>query len=548
MTIGRVLRRGAARVAAAACLAPLHAALARPRETQERVLRSILRREAETAFGRAHGFARLVGVDDYRRAVPVQDHGSLAPWIERQMHQGETALTMAPPLAYARTSGTTAAAKLVPVTARGLAVMGRHQRWSALALSREADILAGSVGVLAGDAEEDRASGGQPCGAATGLLHAAQPWPVRRRMALPAASFAIGDHEARYTASALLLLARGDLSVLATANPSTLIRLLDLIEARFDALVGAVATGDTSRLHVLGPCGSDLVGRHLVADPARARRLSACGPAAPASWWPRLAAVVTWCGGSCVLAARRLRTRLGDGVLLSDPGYLASEVTGTVPLDPRRGLHVPMLLDHLFEFVPAEQGRNDIAPLGLHELEEGRDYAVVVTTPDGLYRYAMNDVLRVTGFVAATPCLAFVQKSEGFANITGEKLHESQVRDAVAAVAADFDLEPAFFMALADEARSLYRIHVECDGRPLPAGFADALDAALAARNLEYAAKRASGRLGPPAVSALASGTGHRYRVHCVGRGQRDAQYKAVPLSTRAACSFDFDACRAEAT
>jgi len=155
----------------------------------------------------------------------------------------------------------------------------------------------------------------------------------------------------------------------------------------------------------------------------------------------------------------------------------------------------------------------------------------------------MNDVMRVTGFAGRTPCLAFRQKTEGFTSITGEKLHESQVCEAVAAAASRFAIEPVFFMTLADEAAACYRLHVEAGG-PLPQGFAAALDAGLATRNVEYAARRASGRLGAPEVAALADGTAERYRAHCVARGQRDAQFKVLPPATATACSFDFDACR----
>jgi len=50
---------------------------------QRRVLADLLRFNADTAYGRAHGFASVRTLDDFRKAVPVQDYAALAPWVER---------------------------------------------------------------------------------------------------------------------------------------------------------------------------------------------------------------------------------------------------------------------------------------------------------------------------------------------------------------------------------------------------------------------------------------------------------------------------------
>ena len=59
------------------------------------------------------------------------------------------------------------------------------------------------------------------------------------------------------------------------------------------------------------------------------------------------------------------------------------------------------------------------------ELRKGVDYYVIVTTAAGLYRYFINDLVQVTGFLHATPLFRFMQKGKGVTNITGEKLYES---------------------------------------------------------------------------------------------------------------------------
>ncbi|MBT5434290.1 MAG: hypothetical protein HOL02_18260 [Rhodospirillaceae bacterium] len=324
-----------------------------------------------------------------------------------------------------------------------------------------------------------------------------------------------------------------------------MLRILDVASGDFTLLIDGIGRGSANVIPELTHGEETLVSGCLHADRARADRLTRIGPLQPCLWRPALRAAMTWRGGSCGFAASRLAERLGGVVPVCDPGYLASELVGTLNLDPSIDLQAPMLDDHVFEFADAtHRGQSETQMLGLHEIEPGRDYALFVTTVDGLYRYRMNDVVRVTGFSGATPTLRFVQKSEGFTSITGEKLHESQVRDAVAAECRQHGLKPVFFMALVDDECARYTVYLELAQGPPPPGIAGAIDRALGERNIEYRAKRASGRLGALKVVPVVEGTSHRFRLHCVGRGQRDAQFKSIPLTTRYACSFDFDACR----
>src|SRR5437867_11142830 len=94
----------------------------RPRERQEALLRRILARHAHTDFGRAHGFARIHTIADFRRQLPVAGYEYFEPYIAR-VRRGETnaLLADAKVLMFAMTSGTTAARKYIPVTPQYLA-------------------------------------------------------------------------------------------------------------------------------------------------------------------------------------------------------------------------------------------------------------------------------------------------------------------------------------------------------------------------------------------------------------------------------------------
>ena len=226
-------------------------------------------------------------------------------------------------------------------------------------------------------------------------------------------------------------------------------------------------------------------------------------------------------------------------------GYISSEFRGTITLGRQRGSGLPTFDTHFFEF--AERGRWEEGSrelVTLDRVERNRDYYLVVTTPSGLYRYFINDVVRVTGFLGATPLLRFVQKGKGVTNITGEKLYEAQVLDAVRAAMAAMGRDARFVMALADEESRGYRLYVEPDAGPrAPAlALAQAVDARLAQLNVEYHAKRESERLAPLQAFWVAPATGEAFKQHCVARGQREGQFKMVSIEYRSKFAFDLDA------
>ena len=133
-----------------------------------------------------------------------------------------------------------------------------------------------------------------------------------------------------------------------------------------------------------------------------------------------------------------------------------------------------------------------------------------------------------------------MQKGKGVTSITGEKLYEGQVLDAVAAALAEGHWRTPFYIVLADRDQAVYTLYLE--GTPDADDLASALDRRLQSSNIEYASKRASGRLRPLRVRPLPAGAGDRYRAHRVAAGQRDAQFKYLHLQYADECTFDFAA------
>ena len=80
----------------------------------------------------------------------------------------------------------------------------------------------------------------------------------------------------------------------------------------------------------------------------------------------------------------------------------------------------------------------------------------------------MNDLVEVTGVFRGTPLLRFVQKGRGVTSLTGEKLYEAQTIEGVCSVALRCGFASSFFMMVADEQASAYRLFVEPGGGAMP--------------------------------------------------------------------------------
>jgi hypothetical protein len=409
---------------------------------------------------------------------------------------------------------------------------------------RACPMFRGRVLVLGGTMREETLPDGTPAGSMTGLIYETMPGPLQRKYVVPPEVFAIRDAELKYAVVTRLALQHADLTAVSTANPSTLLRLRDYGRAHWSNLIAETAAGTFAEAESLPPDQAAAVRGALFPAPARARALDAAAQRAEptiSDLWPQLAGVVTWTGGSCALAAEAVRRSLPRGAMLIEAGYVASELRGTVVVDAGRGVALPVLEDVFFEFVRADRwdaGSRDTVLL--HELEEGSDYQVIVTTASGLARYWINDVLRAGPRIGATLSLSFVRKGRGVTNITGEKLTETQVNAAMSTMARRFGCDVLFHLMLADEARSLYVVAVEFDGLVDVTSLGGALDDELGRQNIEYASKRASRRLAPPEILRLAAGAGVAYRRWCVARGQRDSQFKVLALQHARECTFDF--------
>lgn len=513
-----------------------------PQRAQQEFLSAVLMRNRDTLFGRQHEFSHSSAIAGYHRHVPIRDYEGFRPYIDRMAHGEPDVLTADPPLMFTSTSGTTGLPKLVPVTEatrRELSAVGRI--WFRYLSRDHPEFFRHRILTLVSPAVEGMTPCGLPVGTMSGLSYRHLPWLVRRRVVLPYEVMTIADYDLRYFV-ALRLALQHSVSVLATANPSTLLRLATLAEAKAEVLIRGIHDGDLGRAGTDPPLevrqdSAHLLGEltpALAADPARARMLEQCvrqhGRLRLKDAWPDLSLLVCWLGGSGGFQAGLLKAHYG-AIPIRDPGYRASEATFSLPLEDGTPRGMLLLTTNFYEFIPEQAiGETNPPVLLAHEVEAGQTYAMVVTTASGLYRYDMNDIVRVEGFHRRAPLVAFVRKGGEMTNITGEKLHANHILEATRSAQQKVGLRLLQARAIANLPANRYDVLVESAepgaGYGQLDGFLAAFDEALCRLNAEYAQKRHSKRLNVPHAYLMAAGWSEAQKRRDIAAGRRESQYK----------------------
>ena len=223
-----------------------------------------------------------------------------------------------------------------------------------------------------------------------------------------------------------------------------------------------------------------------------------------------------------------------------DWGYLSSEARGSIPLSDEGSKGALTIASNFFEFVEVddlEAQRDDPSAwtfLTADQIEPGQEYYIFVTTTGGLYRYDINDVIRVEGHYDKTPEIVFVRKGRGMTNLTGEKVSVNQVILSIQKAAEDTGALPSHFKAEADAKESRYLFRVEFGGgvkAESHRAFLAAVDENLKELNIEYKAKRDSMRLRAPVLHVMRQGWYERNRRQHAAQGKRVFQAKTELLT-----------------
>lgn len=506
------------------------AAMADPAAAQAAVLRRLLAANAPSRYGRAHGFDGLAGAAAYQARVPVSGADDLAPHVAAIMRGEPGVLTAEPVLMLEKTSGSAAASKYVPYTASlrrefqaatsawmhdlyagRPALRGRPAYWSISPVARAPEVTEGGLPV---GIEDD-----------TAYFDPAERWVLSKLLRVPGRVCRVPDVATCRYVTLRHLVDGASPALVSVWNPTFLTLLVRAAGAEADRLLRDLREGTLTPPAPL-PAGLQAeLARGLAARPDRAASLAAAlrdGAWLGTALLPDVALISCWTDAAAARFVPELEA-LFPGVELQGKGLLATEGVATIPL---LGLGcVPALTSHFLEFVPVDGGD----PRLVHELEPGARYEVLMSTGGGFYRYALRDVVEVTGMTGRVPVLRFVGKAGLVSDVVGEKLSAIPAGEAIDAALTGVGLAGRFAMlAPAWGTPVAYELYAHVPAEALTALAAD-VEARLRA-NHHYAYARDLGQLGPVRGVAVGPDAAERFVAACVALGQRAGDVKPTPL------------------
>ena len=512
---------------------------------QRELLLSRIARNADSAFGRDHGFAEIRTPEDFRKRVPIGDYTRHEPYIDR-VRNGDVSALFGPGtevLMFAMTSGTTNRPKTIPVTQESLENY-RHGWliWGIQAFDAHPDIIENGLRPIlqiASDWRESFTPAGIPCGAITGLTASMQSRMIRTTYCMPPSGSRIKDVESKYYV-ALRYSIYKNLGTVIAANPSTILNMVRLGDRERETLIRDLRDGTlAAKWSIPDDVRRELRFRTRIRRKDASRRLEKIvgetGRLLPRDYWPNLEFLSNWMGGTMRAYLRGYPEFFGEKPV-RDVGLIASEGRMTIPIEDGTPAGVLDIRHHYFEFIPEEEAdKEQPQTVEAAELIEGKNYFVLLTTAGGLYRYNIFDLVRCVGFHGEAPIVEFLNKGAHFSSLTGEKISEHQVISAVeeAQRAAGLRLRSYLLAPVWGDPPS-YGLLVETSDLADEAA-AERLGAAVEERlrelNVEYAAKRDTLRLGPVRTIRLRDGAWADFQKRRLARsGGTVEQYKQPHL------------------
>lgn len=460
---------------------------------QHRVLRRLIGRAASTQFGREHGFETIDSPADFSRQVPLRDYVAYVPWIERMLEGQSDVCWPGRVRHFAKTSGTTAGDKNIPVTkemqrANTRAALGLFSYYARRGPGRLKRLMGGQLLFLGGSTALETTASGALVGDLSGIATGSIRWPLARHYE-PGVELALLDDWEEKIERVSRRVARRDIRFV-TGMPSWVKILFD----RVCSLRGIDPAGGISQV------------------------------------WPNLQLLVH--GGVNFAPYRPTFEGYfheGHGpdyleVYPASEGFIAIQAeadSGAMELQVDNGIY--------YQFVPLSQwGKPDAPRLSIEQVQPGVPYSVVISTNAGLWAYDIGDVVR---FVSVDPPrILFSGRNKLFINAFGENIIAEQLCDAVASAAKltgaevlEFTAGPAYPTS-DTPARHEYVVEFTSP----PAGGCEALAARLDQRlrevNNDYNTKR-GGDLGMrvPLVRSLPRGTFYAWMKR---RGKLGGQHK----------------------
>lgn len=493
----------------------------------------------QTKFGLDHGFSKIHNLADFRAQVPVAGYDGFAPYIQSVAAGDTDALIPATEklLQFTITTGSSGVPKLNPVTDTWLKQY--RKAWDVWGMKFFVDHpqnIGKKMLQMSGTWDMGTTPGGYQISMVSALLTKIQNPLLKPYYLIPNIVNQIPDPVVRHYV-ALRLSISEDVGWIMLMNPGTLIRLAEIGETNSDTLLKDLSDGTLSKkFEMPDAIRTELQNKHLKPRPAAASRLaklaSSTGRLIPRDYW-NLPAISCWLGGTAGFQSRYLSDYFGDAPQ-RDMGLVSSEGRHSIPLADTNPWGVPSIQSGFYEFVPATNAMTDFPEvLDGHELEEGHEYRLVMSTAAGYYRFDIGDIVKCRGFIGQAPQLEFVQKSARVGDLEGEKLTEHQVVEAAHKAAANVGINLTLITAVPrrlknkqpryDFLAEAADVETEANGRR----FLSELDAELEKLNFLWKARRKEGVLQSPHLIMLGKNEWDRcIQAEVDRRGTGDYQYK----------------------
>src|SRR6185437_10626952 len=181
--------------------------------------------------------------------------------------------------------------------------------------------------------------------------------------------------------------------------------------------------------------------------------------------------------------------------------YMASEGSFGFQARPGHGIKLVLNAGIFFEFIPFSKETFDedgmpkpgVKTYLVDEVEEDVDYAVMLTTCAGAWRYVIGDVVRFTN--AKEYEIAIVGRTKQFLSLCGEHLSVDNMNKAIETVSKKLNITIREFAVAGQKHDNLFahQWYIGCDNEGVdPVEVKELLDATLCQLNDDYEVERTS--------------------------------------------------------
>ena len=422
-----------------------------PKKCNEDLLLRILKDNKDTEYGKKYDFANIKSIDEYRQKVPFSNYDTYEPYISRMIKNKETNLITAyDVIQYAETSGSVGVQKKIPVTTKSMAVYAKYSFGKIKALGeqyRKKNHLKiyHTKGLNTAETELTVAEDGTPRGTVTGALSRqfrkifpyilTSPDPIL---------FPIGGMNMNYMKARFALEER-DLSFLLSAFMTNLVDMLNYIKNNWEMICDDIENG-TINPDVCIEKFQPIMMKYVKKNPKRAQELREIfrqgfdTPIIP-RLWPKISWACAIGTGGFVTYYERFRKFAGNDIPVDFCAYAASEGMFATCIEMNDPRFAPLLDSCFFEFLPAEASEDETNTLTIDQLEEGKEYEIIVTNQCGFYRYRIKDVIRVVGRHNNCPLITFAYRKGQLVNVAAEKTTEEHLNEAVKRLGKKLDVD-----------------------------------------------------------------------------------------------------------